>query len=79
MPNPRQGSVEKLNRVPLPSNSLPNQDQITKVSAKPKLVVTTELWEEAKIEIARLKHQLSEKDDVIAKYKKEVKQILRQI
>ena len=71
---PRQGSVEKLNRVPLPSNSLPNQDQITKVSAKPKLEVTTELWEEAKIEIARLKHQLSEKDDVIAKYKKEVKQ-----
>ena len=74
MPIPRQGSVEKLNRVPLPSNSLPNQDQITKVSAKPKLEVTTELWEEAKNEIARLKHQLSEKDDVIAKYKKEVKQ-----
>lgn len=74
MPIPRQGSVEKLNRVPLPSNSLPNQDQITKVSAKPKPEVTTELWEEAKIEIARLKQQLSEKDDVIAKFKKEVKQ-----
>ena len=71
---PRQGSKETLNRVPLPSNSLPNPDLITKVASKQKPDVTPELWEEAKIEISRLKNQLNEKEHIIAKYKKEVKQ-----